>query len=194
MRRYREFATDEQIESFREETITWSLDRCFAFAPDGLALGEQTRAATIRFFGKADLTSEPPDDVVSTARRFAAGALVAAAVAESALHELEPEVVVCHHGVYVPQGVLGEVARARGVRVVNWGPTYRDRTVIYSHGDTYHRTLVDEPAEAWDTPLGDADERELLTFLAERRRGKGDWSWVTPEAALRPNEQEAHDL
>jgi hypothetical protein len=179
---------------FLAQTAAWPVDECFSFERDGLALGEQARASTLRFFGKADLTTESPELVAATARRYAAGALAAAAVGAAAIDRLEPDVVVCHHGVYVPQGVLGEVARSRGVRVVNWGPSYRDRTVIYSHGDTYHRTFLDEPEAAWNLPLSDTQETELMQFLAERRRGKGDWTWVTPEAALRPDEQEEHHL
>lgn len=187
---YSEFISAAEVAELGATTADWPVEKCFSFAPEGLALGEQTRASTLRFFGKADLSSEPPDLTLLTARRYAAGALVAAAVAERVLDRLAPDVIVGHHGVYVPQGVLGEVARRRGTRVVNWGTSYRDRTVIFSHGDTYHRTFIDEPLKAWDVPLAGAQESELMTFLAERRRGKGDWSWVTPEAALRPDEQE----
>ena len=194
LHRYSEFVAGAEQRAMLAETQSWDVDACFTFEKDGLALGEQARANTIRFFGKADLSSEPEQLVAATARRYAAGAIVAAAVAARALDRFEPEILVAHHGVYVPQGVLGEVARQLGVRVVNWGTSYRDRTVIFSHGDTYHRTLLQEPAELWNVPLDDAQEAELLEFLARRRRGQGDWKWVTPEAALRPEEQELTDL
>jgi hypothetical protein len=90
--------------------------------------------------------------------------------------------------------VLGEVAREAGVRVVNWGTSYRDRTVMYSHGDTYHRTMLHDPEELWNVPLTDAQERRLLEFLSLRRRGEGDWQWVTPEAALRREVQHEESL
>src|SRR5581483_10609711 len=35
---------------------------------------------------------------------------------------------------------------------------------------------------------------ELLEFLARRRVGEGDWQWVTPEAALRREEQVQSEL
>jgi hypothetical protein len=172
-----------------------SLDDCFTFELDGLRLGEQVRASVLRFFGKADLSDEPEPLVAATARRYAAGALVAAAVAERALQVLEPDVVTAHHGVYVPQGVLGQVARREGVRVVNWGPSYRDRTFIFSHGDTYHMTFLSEPIATWDDrPLSETEERRLLDFLQARRRGEGDWAWVTPEAALRREEHERSEI
>ncbi|MGZ4356893.1 MAG: capsule biosynthesis protein [Gaiellaceae bacterium] len=194
LHRYREFVSAAERARLLRSTQRWDLDRCFTFVEDRLHLGEQARAGTIRFFGKADLSSEPEATVLGVARRYAAGALVSAAVASRALERFEPDVVVAHHGVYVPQGVLGEVARQAGVRVVNWGTSYRDRTVIYSHEDTYHRTLLAEPDELWNIPLDAHQEKALMTFLAERRQGRGDWQWVTPEAALRREEQEQHHL
>ena len=171
------------------------VDECFELEPDGLELGQQVRAAVLRFFGKADLSSEPEALVESVARRYAAGALVAARVLERAIDRLEPDVLVAHHGIYVPQGVLGEVARRAGIRVVNWGPSYRDRTFIFSHDDTYHFTFLSEPPELWrERRLDDAEERRLLDFLLARRRGEGDWAWVTPEAALRREEHEADEI
>jgi hypothetical protein len=172
----------------------WGIDECFGFVERDLRLGEQARAGALRFFGKADLTSEPEQHVLAVARRYAAGAVVAALVAERAIEEFKPEIVTGHHGVYVPQGVLGEVARRDGIRVVNWGTSYRDRTVIFSHGDTYHRTLLHEPESLWNQPLTQAQETELLEFLARRRQGEGDWQWVTPEAALRRDVQAQESL
>lgn len=194
VRRYGEFVSNAERAAALDQVGGLSVDECFSLVQDNLKLGEQARASTIRFFGKADLTSEPAELVTATARRYVAAALITATVADRVLAVVQPDVVVAHHGVYVPQGVLGEVARQAGVRVVNWGPSYRDRTVIYSHDDTYHRTLLHEPTELWDRPLDKEQEEELLAFLAGRRRGKGDWTWVTPDAALRPDEQEQDHL
>jgi hypothetical protein len=193
--RYSRYVAAAEREQVLAQTIDWTLQTCFTFDEDGLRLGEQVRAALLRFFGKADLSSEPEDLVLATARRYAAGALVAARVAERLLEHLRPDVLVAHHGVYVPQGVLGEVARRRGVRVVNWGAAYRDRTIIVSHDDTYHRTFLTEPTDTWsDRPLDAAQEAQLMEYLGQRRLGRGDWSWVTPDAALRPTMQEREHL
>lgn len=193
--RYRDYVADGEIAAALSRVSGWSVDESFSFEEQGLKLGEQVRASAMRFFGKAVLDTEPVELLQATARRYAAGALVAARVAQRVIESIEPDVVVSHHGVYVPQGILGEVARDQGVRVVNWGPSYRAGTVIYSHGDTYHRTFVDEPVEVWeDRRLSAEDERELMDYLAQRRVGKGDWSWVTPDAALRPELQGRDEL
>lgn len=196
VRRYGEFVDrGTSTRKALEEARDFSLEECFTFESEGLRLGEQVRASVLRFFGKADLSDEPETLVVATARRYAAGAMVAAAVAERTLAALEPDVLTAHHGVYVPQGVLGQVARRAGVRVVNWGPSYRDRTFIFSHDDTYHMTFLSEPTALWeDRALSEAEEESLLAFLRARRRGEGDWAWVTPEAALRREEHEKHEI
>ena len=195
LHKYGDFLAPGIAEADMARTLSLSLEECFTLESDGLRIGEQARASTIRFFGKADLDSEPPGVVLAAARRYTAGALTSASILRLALERLNPEVVVAHHGVYVPQGVLGEVARGLGIGVVNWAPSYRDRTFIYSHGDTYHRTFVHEPVRLWEDRWLSADEeRELLDFLGARRRGEGDWSWVTPEAALRREVQERAEL
>jgi len=192
--RYGDFVSSDDRARAVAEAAALTLEECWSLVSRDVPLGEQIRAATIRFFGRTDLESEDAAIVLATARRYAAGALVSMLVAERAIDRARPEVLVAHHGIYVPQGILSEVARRRGVRVVNWGTSYRDRTVIFSHGDTYHRTFLDEPVSEWGNGLDDRQEAELLAFLAERRRGKGDWVWVTPEAALRPDEQAEQEI
>jgi hypothetical protein len=88
------------------------------------------------------------------------------------------DVAVFHHGIYVPQGIIGEVARRRGVRVVNWNPAYRKNCFIFSHGDTYHHTLMNEPVDAWESmPWDDEREQTITDYLSSRWSGAQDWIW-----------------
>ncbi|HJU48579.1 MAG TPA: hypothetical protein VJ689_10610 [Gaiellaceae bacterium] len=195
LHRYGAFVDRSAASAAMRRAAGMTVDECFTFECRGLGLGEQARAGTLRFFGKADLSDEPADVVLGVARRYAGGALVAAEVAERVLETLRPDVVTAHHGVYVPQGVLGEVARREGIRVVNWGTSYRDRTFIFSHDNTYHVTFLTEPTALWeDRALTEGEEQALLTFLRLRRRGEGDWLWVTPEAALRRESQRQGEI
>jgi hypothetical protein len=143
---------------------------------DGLRLGEHALAGTLRFFARATLDGEP--QALPILRRYVEAAVITARVAQSLLRRERFDVVVFHHGIYVPQGILGEVCRAEGVRVVNWNPAYRSRSFIFSHGDTYHHTLMDEPTEVWESQgWDDAREAELMTYLRSRWEGTEDWIW-----------------
>jgi hypothetical protein len=83
-----------------------------------------------------------------------------------------------NHGIYVPQGLIGEVLRQHNVAVTTWNPAYRKQCFIFSHGDTYHHTLMSEPTSAWENiPWNAALETKLMDYLKSRWYGTQDWIW-----------------
>lgn len=86
--------------------------------------------------------------------------------------------MVFNHGIYVPQGLIGEAARSLNIPVVNWNPAYRKKCFIFSHGDSYHHTLMTEPTDVWENLVLTSDqEHELETYLKSRWFGSQDWIW-----------------
>ncbi len=96
-------------------------------------------------------------------------------VAQGFFDEYAPDVMVCFHGIYVPHGVLGAVARSRGIRVVNWNTSYRKRRVLMSNDDTYHKAMCDEPEEKWNLPLSKEQHNTIIEYLDSREEGSQDW-------------------
>jgi Capsule polysaccharide biosynthesis protein len=143
---------------------------------DGVAIGEHARAGAMRFYARGALDGEPHAEAVL--RRYFRAALLTSLAARRLFAATPFESVVSQHGIYVPQGVLGETARQAGVRVVNWNVAYRRRRFIFSHGDTYHRTIMTEPTATWEhlewTPRL---EGEVMAYLDSRRHGGRDWIW-----------------
>ena len=92
------------------------------------------------------------------------------------LRSIQFSSAVFTHGIYVPWGIVGEVARQEGVHVSTWNVAYRKRRFIFSHDDTYHHTLMSEPREHWEnTELSAQQDRELMQYLSSRREGLFDW-------------------
>ncbi|BBF91354.1 capsule biosynthesis protein [Blastochloris tepida] len=141
---------------------------------DGLPLGEHAYAGTLRYFARGTLEDEPQG--LAVARRYLAAAVMTARAYRRLFERLKPEVVVAHHGIYSPQGVVAAVARAAGIRVVTWNPAYRRHCFIFSHDDTYHHTLMTESVARWaDTPLTEAQRTGIIDYLLSRREGREDW-------------------
>lgn len=141
---------------------------------DGLQVGEHALAGTLRYFARATLGGEEHELVIL--QRYVEAAALTVRAAQRLLRREQYDVAVFHHGIYVPQGLLGEVCRAEGVRVVNWNPGYRSRTFVFSHEDTYHHTLMDEPTSVWEKLGWDEErERQLLDYLGSRWTGARDW-------------------
>ena len=141
---------------------------------EGLAVGEHAKAGALRYFARGDLAAEPLGEPVM--RRYLEAAMLTVFAVRRLIAKHEFEVAVFHHGLYVPQGIVGEVCRQMGVRVVNWYVSYRKNTFIFSHGNTYHHTLMTEPVDSWQDMSWSAKHRsDIESYLNSRWFGSRDW-------------------
>ena len=171
----------EKVQLWAEQlSAGLSLSDIPGFELEGLRLGEHAYAGTLRYFARGDLVGEPSAEAVL--RRYFKAALLTARAVQRLFDKRHYDVVCFHHGIYVPQGVVGEVCRSRGVRVVNWNPAYRANSFVFSHGDSYHHTMITEPVSTWETlELTPAVRTRIETYLQSRRTGREDWIWFHPE-------------
>lgn len=189
--KYSDWFTAEDRSRARDLATATAYEDLPSLSVDGVAAGEHALAGALRFFARADLRGEA--DAEPVLRRYVEAAALTAFAIGRLLESRRYDVVVFHHGIYVPQGLVGEVARLRGVRVVNWNPAYRKNCFIFSHQDTYHHTLINEPTSAWEgMPWDDAREKEVMDYLASRSSGTEDWIWFhkAPRDSLTEIEQE----
>jgi hypothetical protein len=166
---------DDRAEARRTATAT-PFAEIPAFRLGSWAVGEHAYAGALRYFASGNLSAEPHGEMV--VRRYFEGALLAAFAVDRLLRTHSFASACFNHGIYSPQGVVGEVCRAVGVPVVNWNVAYRKRCFVFSHGDTYHHTLLSEPTESWEgMPWSDSMEREIVDYLKSRWTGSRDWIW-----------------
>ena len=143
---------------------------------DGLAVGEHALAGALRYFARGVLDDEPEADAVL--RRYFEASLLTVTALQNLLRREKFASACFNHGLYVPQGLVGEVARQAGVRVSNWNPAYRKQCFIFSHNETYHHTLLSEPTSTWTgLPWTPELENEILAYLKSRWQGTQDWIW-----------------
>lgn len=162
----------------RDEATRLARELSFAdmenFEYDGLKVGEHAKAGALRFYASASIGHEPDADAIL--RRYFEAALLTVHSADRLMKRERYDVAVFHHGIYVPQGLIGEVARRNGVRVVNWNPAYRRNCFLFSHDDTYHHTLMDEPVGTWETMAWPEEKAEAIRhYLRSRWEGSNDW-------------------
>jgi hypothetical protein len=172
--RYSEWLTADEREEARRTATRLPLDQIERFKWDGLAVGEHAHAGALRFFATGSLHDEPLAEPV--VRRYLESALLTAVATRRLLRSSRFSSVVCTHGIYVPWGIVGEVARQERVHLSTWNVAYRKRRFIFSHHDTYHHTLMSDPLDHWEgLELSPAQERDLLQYLSSRREGLFDW-------------------
>ena len=145
-----------------------------SYVHEGLNIGEHARAGALRYYTRGDLDGEPNGETVL--RRYLEASILSAGAYRRLLAAQTYDVAVFHHGLYVPQGQVGEVCRQQGVRVVNWVVAYRNNSFIFSHDETYHHTLMSEADSDWEgMAWGDRQRTEIIAYLKSRWTGGRDW-------------------
>lgn len=176
VRRYSEYVTDEQKTQAARLATTIAYDDIHGFVHDQVAVGEHAVAGALRFFARGTLAHTPEVEVV--VRRYFEAALLTCYALDALIDKEGYDVVVSSHGIYVPLGIIGEVARRKNTRVVNWVIAYRKQRFIFSHGDTYHHTMIEEPIDAWGSvQWNDVLEKRTVDYLESRMSGSKDWIW-----------------
>jgi hypothetical protein len=168
--------SEEDRRAARDAARTTDFSRLPAYRLDGLAVGEHANAGALRYFARGDLASERNGEAI--AKRFLEAGVLSARALQRLTGEVKFASAVFNHGIYAPHGVFGEVCRARHVPVVNWNVAYRKGCFIFSHGDSYHHTLMDEPTTTWEAmPWNDEMEAAVDRYLKSRWQGTQDWIW-----------------
>ena len=149
-------------------------ERIKDYTHQGLAVGEHAMAGALRFFARSSIDEEQYASPVL--KRYFKASLLTAIALKKIQDAQKFDAAVFHHGIYVPQGVIGEVFRKEGVAVVNWNVGYRKGTFIFSRNDTYHHTMMIEPVSHWESIQWNPElERIVLTYIKNRSKGTRDW-------------------
>lgn len=179
---YSQYLNAQEIAAIRRDVDAVKVSDIPGYVWEGFQLGEHAHAGALRYFSTATLEGQPLADGI--ARKYLEAALQSARVVKAVLKAHSFDAACFHHGIYVPQGIVGEVCRAQGVRVATWNVAYRKRCFLFSHHDTYHHTLLEEPVSAWkDMRFTDEHEREIERYLKTRWSGSQDWVYFhdTPD-------------
>ena len=173
---YSKLVSPEQAQQAKHIAAAIPLDQIGEYQFEGLAVGEHALAGALRYFGRGDLNEEPLGEKVL--RRYLEASLLTVFAVQELTERNSYDVACFHHGIYVPQGIIGEVLRKKGIRVVNWNPSYRKQTFIFSHNDSYHHTMISEPVSEWQGLSWTPElEKKILEYLKSRWQGTGDWIW-----------------
>lgn len=152
------------------------------FVLDGLPVGEAALSGALRFFARGELESGEIQKAI--VRRYLEASCLALFAMRKLISKGRYDVVIGHHGIYVPQALVAAAAREADVRFVAWNPAYRAGCFIFSHDETYHRAMLTEPVSTWENVRLDEGERaRLMRYLADREKGTQDWIAFHPADA-----------
>ncbi|MGM4878616.1 capsule biosynthesis protein [Rhizobium leguminosarum] len=189
--RYSDHLSSSRARELRDLAHRIDLNEIPDYVHHGVNVGQHALSGTLRFFSRGHLPPTPEGEAVL--RRYFEAALITQEVTQSVINVLQPKVAVYNHGIYVPHGVISDVARSNAIRVVTWNVAYKSKCFIFSHDDTYHHTLIEEPTSVWENISLDGKlDKELDAYLKSRWYGTSDWIWFhdQPQHSLKAIEDE----
>jgi FkbM family methyltransferase len=171
--RYSELLCEKDFEEAALLASSTPAEEISTYSENGIPLGEHAMAGALRYYARAEL-QDPYSEAVL--RRYLKAAKLAATATRNLQEREGFDAAVLHHGIYVPQGVTAAVLRQHDVAITTWHVAYRKKTFIFSHGDTYHHTLMEEPVGTWLNMAWTSEmERQIVAYLNSRWHGTDDW-------------------
>lgn len=138
-------------------------------------LSSQVEAGVLRYLAKGELENCSKEEL-SIVKNFSSSANLVFRSYLKLIKQENPSKMIFHHGIYVPQGAAYLAARVSGVESICWGVGYRKGTVIFSKGDSYHKTLPLENSNVIDSfALSGEQIADINSYLSSRETGKNDW-------------------
>lgn len=183
--RFSELVEDEEKALAKELSLTVPRDEISRFRWHDYAVGDHANAAALRFMGSGSFTDDPYEDEVL--RKYLEAAILSATATARLLKQERFSVACFHHGIYVPLGIIGEVARQQRVRVANWAVAYRKGCFVFSHDNSYHHTMIDEPVGLWENiDWSPAHNAVIADYLRSRWTSSNDWIKFFDEPEIDP--------
>ena len=145
------------------------------YTENGINIGEHSISGTLRFLAKGNIDPESINDLKIFKKYFKATYIFYRGF-KKLLERTKFDSIVFHHGIYTSHGIMGDLARAKNIKVVNWNLAYRSQSLIFSHHDTYHHTLMSESTSLWENiSLSKEQKLKIKKYLKSRQHGNQDW-------------------
>ena len=137
----------------------------------------ETISSLIRFIGRSSSFEEIITNkyLLFIYIRFLKSACITSLVWKKILRKEKPHLVILNHGIYIPQGIILELAKKLNIKVRTFHLGYRKNSIITGDGNTYHKTLVETNIdEILQRPLNNYQKKVINSYLVSRRTGHND--------------------
>jgi hypothetical protein len=148
------------------------------FKLDGVNIGEHALAGALRYYAVGDLEADNVKYAEIILRKFVRAGILTKFAITNLIKKNFYDIIVLNHGIYIPQGVIVEVAKKFDINIVTYTAGYREKSIVFSHDDTYHKTMMEEDVNLWENLIwSQKHEEKILEYLSSRKLGTQDWKY-----------------
>ena len=154
--------------------IYLSIEELKDFRSDSVKIGEHAYSGALRYYAKTDLNSEKNGKNILIS--YFKSSLIVNKSINRLFEKKKYDEIFLNHGIYVPQGLIIDVAKKHNIKTSTWCPGYRKKTFSFTRGDTYHRSLIYEKNDNWEKiSFNNSIKNKIENYLNSRQLGTNDW-------------------
>lgn len=172
--KYNQYVSESDLIEAQKIAREVSFKEFREFEYSGIKVGEEVFSSILR----STLRGTVDDNTLNRTlvERFLISGILMTIAAERAFGGIKPDRVVMPHGVYLTHGIASKVANKMSIPAIVYGGAYRKNTIVLSHKETYHRTLVNEPNDVWEkNELTPDQKKQLWEYLHSKQGGGCDY-------------------
>lgn len=94
---------------------------------------------------------------------------------ENCLRAEKPSIVVSHHGIYMPMGLLPRICAELKIKYLCWNFGYKKHSILFSPNESYHKTLPETHIEDIDETPSAQEIVEVRKYYKSKINGETDW-------------------
>ncbi len=175
--KFSDFISKEELKIIDDKNFNkLSISEIKDYKIDEILVGEHANSGTIRYFSSSDFHNYKYANEIMA--KYLRSSIITKKVIENVLKNKKYKEVFINHGIYVPQGVILDVANNFKINTTTWMIGYRRNSFILSRGDTYHRTLVYDDNSKWENiEFTKKHENKIDNYLRSRWTGSTDWEF-----------------
>lgn len=157
-----------------KDLSSYSIEDLRKYTEDQIKIGEHAYSGALRYYAKTDLDTNKDSKKILI--KYFKSALIVKNSIEKLLKKKKFDEIFLNHGIYVPQGVITDIAKKNKIKISTWCPGYRKKTFSFTRGDTYHRSLIYEENKNWENiNFTNLQIQKIENYLKSRQIGTNDW-------------------
>ncbi len=176
------YITKKEINDVNNEISSIKIDKIKDFKKNDINIGEQTVANLLRYYAVGDLKLRSNSNKLL--KIFFESALLTYIAIENLLSQNKYDVIVLNHGIYIPQGIIAEIAKSKKINYVTWTTGTRKNSFIFSHNQVYNKDIVSESNSNWKEIDLKNIEKKIDKYLESKVTGTQDWQYHKNEISL----------
>ena len=140
---------------------------------DSIKVGQHAYSATLRYYGVGDLDVEKNSKKILI--KYLKASIISKIVFENFFNTEKYDHILINSGLYVPQGILTEIAGNKGIFTTTWEFAYKKFGYFFSKNQTYHTAAFLEPNSNWENiDMNQAIHTRIDDYLKSRWEGNQD--------------------